>query len=103
MNEVNFVKVEFDKTGSSAVKIKATRSEIVLAVSSLVGDCVEHNLLPDVKEHIIPVGAKIGSAVATGINSTTLSLGSMKNVYNDLIEVLITQLIEIEKTMKGEN
>ena len=102
MNKEHYVKIEFD--GGAVVKIRATRAEIVQAVSVLIGNCVEENLLPDLPETKIPVGAKIGSAIAAGIDSTTLSLFSMKNVYTDLIEFLITQLTNInDKTMKGEN
>ena len=103
MNDLHYVKIEIDEEGAT-VKIRATRAEIVQAVSVLIGNCVEENLLPDLVETKIPVGAKIGSAIAAGIDSTTLSLCSMKNVYSDLIDVLITQLTNInDKTMKGEN
>lgn len=104
MNDLHYVKVEMDKNGASEVKIKATRGEIVRAVSMLISDCVENNLLPDVKDHEVPVGVKIGTAIAVGIECTTLSLASMENVYSELISVLNTQLINInDKTMKGEN
>lgn len=104
MNDSHYVKIEIDEKGAT-VKIRARRAEIVQAVSVLIGNCIEEDLFPDLPETKIPVGAKIGSAISAGIDSTTLSLGSMRNVYSDLIDVLITQLTNIinVKTMKGEN
>ena len=102
MNDSHYVHIDITEKGT-AVKIRATRAEIVRALSSLVGDCVEENLLPDLSEKRISAGAKIGCAISAGIYSTKLSLCSMKKVYMDLIDALIAQLTNINETMKGEN
>lgn len=102
MNKEQWVKVTL--TGEDAgVQIHATRLNIAKAISEIIADVVEHDLLPDTLGIRILTSFKLAAVVSMGAEDAIVDNTQRIEFYEDLISAFKCEIRKINETMKGEN